>query len=162
MSKITVGKSRIHGNGIFATRNIKKGETAFIIKGKIVRWIVSDQRTSLYGPDWIGIGKEVWIDPKGPAKLLNHSCEPSCGMKGKVKVVALRDMKKGEEITVDYSITEIDRLWYMRCNCKSKNCRKKIQSIQHLPKRIYDKYTPFIPTYFAKVYNRSHENKQMV
>ncbi|MEK9178010.1 MAG: SET domain-containing protein-lysine N-methyltransferase [Patescibacteria group bacterium] len=158
-TKIIVGKSGIHGKGIFANQNIKRKETIFIIRGKMIRWIVKDQKTSLYGPAWIGMNKNLWIDPSEPANLLNHSCDPNSGIKGKLKVVALKNIKKGEEITIDYSITEMDELWHMKCKCGNKNCRKIIRSIQTLPLKIYKKYTPFIPTYFMKVYNRCHNGK---
>ncbi len=149
---ITISTSSIHGNGIFAKKDFKKGETVFIIKGKLIHWIVNNQKESLYGPDWIGIRKTVWINPDGAAKYLNHSCSANCGIRGKVKVTAIKDIKKNEEITVDYSITEIDRMWHMKCQCGSKNCRKTVRSIQFLPKKIYNKYNPYIPTYFKNIY----------
>ena len=156
--ELYINQSKLHGKGIFTTVDFKKGETVFIIKGKIIHWEVRDQKTSLYGPNWVGLCRNSWINPDGFANFLNHSCEPSCGIKGRVKVVALRDIKKGEEITIDYSITEIDKLWYMNCNCGSKNCRKVIRSIQFLPKKIYNKYTPYVPTYFMKVYESIHND----
>jgi hypothetical protein len=158
--KIKVCESKIHGKGIFASKNIKKGETVFIIKGKKVHWVVTNQKESLFGPDWIGVDETHWMDPKeSTAKYLNHSCDPNCGIKGKVNVVALRNIKKDEEITMDYSITEIDKLWYMNCRCGSKNCRKKIRSIQFLPEKFYNRYTPYIPTYFTKVYEENRNKK---
>ncbi|GIR92396.1 MAG: hypothetical protein CM15mP93_05830 [Thiotrichaceae bacterium] len=36
------------------------------------------------------------------ARLANHSCDPNCDtdiIKGKIYIMALRDIKKGEEIT---------------------------------------------------------------
>lgn len=151
-SKVVVKESKIHGKGIFITRDIKKGQIIFVIKGNMVRWEVHNKKESLYGPDWIGVSETKWIDPDGPARFLNHSCNPNCGIKGMVTIRALRDIKMGEEITVDYSTTEIDKLWHMKCDCGSKNCRKIIRSIQFLPKKIYNKYVPCIPTYFMKVY----------
>lgn len=151
--------SKKHGRGIFTKKNFKKGDTVFIIKGKIKHWMVTNQKESLYGPNWVGIGKNLWIDPEEPAVYLNHSCDPSCGIKGRVTVKALRNIMIGEEITVDYATTEIDRLWHMKCDCGSKNCRKVINSIQFLPKKIYNKYTPFIPTYFKKVYETKNAVK---
>ncbi|PIR40355.1 MAG: hypothetical protein COV33_00145 [Candidatus Zambryskibacteria bacterium CG10_big_fil_rev_8_21_14_0_10_34_34] len=159
VSKIIVKESKIHGKGIFTTRDIKKGEIVFIIKGNMVRWEIHNEKESLYGPDWIGISKTRWIDPNGPARFLNHSCNPNCGIKGKITVRALRNIKMEEEIIIDYSTTEIDKFWHMKCNCGSKNCRKEIQSIQFLPKKVYNKYTPCIPTYFMKVYNKCHNEK---
>lgn len=150
--KVHIGKSSIHGNGVIASQDIKRGEIAFIIKGKLVKWKVVDQKTSLYGPNWIGIGKDEWIDPIGLSPLLNHSCDPSCGIKGRVTVVALKNIKRGEEITIDYSITEMDKLWYMKCFCGSPQCRKMIRSIEFLPERVFNKYIPYVPRAFQKFY----------
>lgn len=149
-----IANSKVHGKGVFAKKDFKKGETIFTIKGKIVHWEVRNQEESLHGPDWIGINKQSWMDPLGPAKYLNHSCRPNAGIKGRFRVIALKDTKAKEEITIDYSITEIDKLWYMRCNCGAVNCRKIIRSIQFLPKQIFSKYLPYIPTYFIRVYNK--------
>lgn len=160
-SKIVVGRSGIHGKGVFAKRDIKKGEVVFIFKGKPVRWKVHDQKSSLHGQNWVGLSKEKWLDVISPGVFTNHSCDPSCGIRGRKKVTALRNIKKGEEITIDYSITEMDTLWHMKCRCGSKNCRGEIRSIQSLPKKTFDKYFPYIPTYFMKVYNRDHDGRKV-
>lgn len=158
-SKIEIKKSGIHGKGIFTKKNIKKGEIVFIIKGKLVKFEVHNKKESSKGPNWVGISKNTWINPFEPAKNLNHSCNPSCGIKGKVQIIALRNLKAGEEITIDYSTTEMDTLWQMKCNCGSKNCRKIIKSVQFLPEKVYKKYIPFVHTYFMKLYNRTHHIK---
>ena len=37
---------------------------------------------------------------------VNHSCEPNCGIRNACGLVALRDIKDGEEITYDYCMTD--------------------------------------------------------
>lgn len=59
------------------------------------------------------------------ACFINHSCNPNCGIKDKLKVVAMRKIKKGEEITFDYAMSETSD-YKMKCNCKQKNCREII------------------------------------
>lgn len=158
--KIFITKSPINGFGIFAKKNIKKGETIAVIKGKEVFHIVKDKKTSAMGPDWIGMGHNRWIDPNPLFQPLNHSCNPSAGIKGSRTLVALRSIKKEEEVTIDYAITEEDLLWSLdaQCNCGFIECRKKIQSIQFLPKKIFQKYLPSIGRYFQKVYLRYTSN----
>ncbi len=157
--KIYVGKSKINGKGIFAAKNIKKGEVVDHIKGKVVSWFVKDKKSALVGPNWIGLNKNHWIDPKPPFDHINHSCDPNVGIKGKCRVVALKSIKKDEEIMIDYSITESDLLWEMKCSCGSKNCRNKIKSIHSLSKSTVKKYLPYIPSFFKKVYYK-HKNKK--
>ena len=144
--KVFVGPSKIHGYGIIAKTNIKKGEVVFIVKGKKVKWHVKNLKTSLHGPDWVGYGKDEWIDPSGFSEYLNHSSNPNCGIKGKVTVRAMRNIKKGDEITVDYSTIEGDKIWYMKDNNGNGN-RKLIRGIQFLPLKTYKKYLPYIPLF---------------
>lgn len=155
MPKWYIGKSDISGKGVFAKQDLKKGETAFILKGGLRPFNMRNEQDSLAYPNWIGIGKNLWIDPKKPANYLNHSCNPNLGVRGKLLFVALKNIKKGEEITVDYSITEADTFWYMKCLCESKECRKIIKSIQSLPQKTFDKYYPYIGKYFIAIYKKS-------
>jgi hypothetical protein len=153
--KIYVGKSKMHGKGLFAKRNIKKGEIVFIIKGKKVNFLISDKkRAEIAGFNWIGWGKNTWVDPVNYGIYFNHSCEPNTGIKGRVTVVALHNIKKDEEVTFDYSLNESDIFWHIKCYCNSKNCRKIIKSIQFLPHKIFNKQKNHIPKYFQRVFKK--------
>jgi len=154
-------KSNIDGNGLFAKKDIKKGKIIALIKGPIINHVVVDKKTSTIGPNWIGIGKNKWINPERIFNHINHSCDPNVGIKGSRTVVSLRNIKKSEEISIDYSITEEDILWklHKKCKCGSKKCRKIIKAIQFLPQKVFNSYLPYIPKYFQKVYNRYHKNK---
>lgn len=156
--KIYIGKSKLHGKGLLAKRDIKKGEIVALIKGQIIDHVVVDKETSAMGPNWIGINKNKWIDDTTIFNRINHSCSPNTGIKGSRTVVALKDIKKGEELLLDYSITESDQLWKLpqKCKCGSKNCRKTIKSIQYIPKEVFDNYMPYVPKYFQKVFKKFH------
>lgn len=156
MKHIYIAGSKIEGLGVTAGENIKKGEVIQHIKGEAKFLAIKSKDDSLSYPNWIGIGKNKWIDPDFPNQYLNHSCNPNSGIKGKVTMVALKDIKEGEEITIDYSIIEGDDMWEMKCSCKQPNCRKIIRSIQHMPKEQFKKYLPYVPTYFKKLYLKEH------
>ncbi len=146
--------------GLFAKRLIRKGETIFIAKGKKIYIDVRTKKQSSSYPNAIGIKKGWWLDPEpgNPLNYLNHSCAANVGIKGEVTFVALRDIKKDEHLTLDYSISENDPLWTLgrRCKCGSKKCRKIIRSIQSLPVTLYKKYLPFIPEIFQRSYKEAH------
>lgn len=150
--------SKIHGKGIFIVKPIRKGGVVSFLRGKIRRLEIKNAKDSLSHMVWIGIGKNKWIDPSYPYKYLNHSCNPSAGIIGKKKVVAMRNLKPGDEVTVDYSITECDYLWRMHCRCGEKNCRKVIKSVNFLPKSVFKKYEKFMPNYFKNLYVKNHKN----
>ncbi len=154
--RFIVRKSSIHGKGVFATQDFKKGENIFILKGDKKFLNIKNKKDSALGPNWIGIKHGVWIDPAAPFYYLNHSCDPNMGIKGTVMFTAIKKIKLGDELTFDYSITEDDIHWKFNCHCGKKNCRKILKSIQYLPQVSYQSYFPYIPKYFQNVYNKSY------
>ena len=83
---------------------------------------------------------------------MNHSCNPNTGIKGKVRFYAIKNIYKDEEITFDYSTSEVDIYWSMRCKCGANNCRGIIRSIQFLPETTFKRYLPYIPSNFQDIY----------
>lgn len=151
--KIYHKKSPIHGNGIFALKDIKEGEIVCIIKGPNMFKINHNLKDVFSNPDWVGYKVHNWVDPIPPYKYLNHSCSPNTAIKGHKTIVSTRYIHKGEEITVDYSIIEADSRWHMKCSCGAKNCRGTIGPIQKLPPKMYNKYLPHISKEFQKIHN---------
>jgi uncharacterized protein len=157
MKHFYIATSKIAGKGIMAGENIKEGEVIRKITGDVKFFAVKSKDDSLSYPNWIGIGEGTWIDPHHPHQYLNHSCNPTAGMNDNLELVALKDIKEGEEITIDYSIIEGDDLWEMPCSCGAPNCRKIIRSVKYLPKGTFEKYLPYIPKYFQNLYLRAHK-----
>ena len=159
MNKVYVKKSGIAGKGVFAKQNIKRGKIIFRIKGEVVK---KDSYGPNYkfGPRWIAIGNCVWINTKrnSPCWFINHSCQPNAGLKSRKTIAAMRNIKKDEEITIDYSTTEDDPYWKMKCGCEEKNCRKIIRSVRFLNKKLFRKYKPFIPKWLQESYCKHNLN----
>lgn len=151
MESIQIGDTENTGKGIFANKRFKKNQILFMVEGNV--------KSDSYGPNyrigarWFGIDDKTWISTSrnSYAYYLNHSCNPNSGIRDKVIIVAMRDIEKGEEITLDYSITEADPYWKMKCKCSDQNCRKIIRSIQFLPEEVYRKYEPFVPEFARKI-----------
>jgi hypothetical protein len=83
------------------------------------------------------------------ADFINHSCNPNCGIKGTLKVVAMREVEPGEEITIDYAMCESSE-YAMRCNCESSDCRKTIRGNDWKIKELQKKYKGFFSDYLQK------------
>ncbi len=63
-------------------------------------------------------GEEVYkVDAEH--RTINHSCEPNVKEDDGVGY-ATRDIKPGEELTIDYNLGVVDEPFL--CNCASKNC----------------------------------------
>lgn len=132
-----------YGKSIFAGCNFAKGETIFVISGPIVKM------PTIYT---VPIDFDLYIDPLPPGKFLNHSCDPSCGIKSRTKVVAMRNLKKDEEITIDYAMIVFDydqaKLKQdLTCHCGSKICRGQFGNYKNLSDKLKQKYTGFISDY---------------
>lgn len=155
MKQVKAYKSHIHGSGLFIEEGASKGELVAFIKGNystVKRQLLHTPEDAIMNPDWVGVSMSMWINPDVPFKYINHSCNPSCGIKGKKSLYALKNLKSGDEITLDYSTIEANPHWKMHCSCGEKNCRKTIRSVAYLPLASFKKYYPFIPTAFKKFY----------
>tara|TARA_B100000609_G_scaffold199687_1_gene206536 strand:+ start:12736 stop:13254 length:519 start_codon:yes stop_codon:yes gene_type:complete len=142
-SKIQLKKTKKYGLGVFASKPIKKGEVLAEFDGKIYDEDFEDWTTDLQNHT-VQCGPERWRDSKGWARYFNHSCEPNCGIRGLYKIVAMRDIKKGEHLTWDYEMTEKSDWWRMRCRCGSPLCRKRIGNFENLPEERRQSYRGFI------------------
>ncbi len=147
--KALVRNTKKYGKAVFAGQDIKKGEVIAAFDGKRLNNHFEDWTDDLYSHA-IQYGKTDWRDSQGIARLINHSCEPNCGIKKYFKVVAMRAIGKGEQITWDYEMTEKNKHWKMKCRCGSKNCRKVIGNYSRMPKAVRKKYEGFISEWLLK------------
>ena len=151
-----VKKSSLHGNGVFAARNIPAGTKIFQYTGKR---ITPEQADAMYpvNPDdpfhtfffALSSGKVIDGGKKGnDAKWINHSCSPNCQAQEnatgtRVYIVSLRDLKKGEELFYDYGLVLDGRITKKlkqnyQCLCGSPECRGTMLA---LPKKKTKKKT---------------------
>ena len=144
-SKFEVRRSKIHGSGVFAAKNIKKGE--FIIEYKGLLRSHQEVDAAYDGEDETGhtflftLNEDFVVDAniKGnEARWINHSCDPNCDSehvdavdgdksKDRIEIKALRDIKAGEELSYNYGIRlgerhtpKLKKLW--ACLCGSPKC----------------------------------------
>jgi len=132
--KIDVRPSPIEGKGLFAKGPFQKGEKFQITTGEHPSVVMSDdefeeyKRTHDYWDAvYIGSGKHrVGTLPRAddPSNYGNHSCNPNIAPEGD-GVMALRDIAKDEELTIDYAQFS-PKGWSMECNCGASNCKKVI------------------------------------
>lgn len=139
---IYVNKTSDRGEGIFAARDILKDEVILRFEGPLVEIKNVEGIPREVWDHLFNVGVDKYIIAKEPAVRTNHSCEPNAGIVQDVLLVAMRNIKKDEEITFDYSIITADN-WTMECKCGCPSCRKIIGNYKDLPdevKRKYDKY----------------------
>ncbi len=156
-ANLSIVASGIEGKGLFSSKAFKPGQIIARIEGKKVKKLTKTKADSLSIPTWYGVGRYTWIDPSNTVfEYLNHSCEPNAAIAGTKTLVAIRNIEVGQEVTIDYSMTDADPLWEMSCLCKSKNCRKLIKSITSLEPTVVKSHMPYIPRYFQRIYLKHH------
>jgi len=94
------------------------------------------------------------LDP--PFRYFNHSCDPNCGLTPDLKLIAIKPISVGEELTYDYSTTMMERDWKMKCSCGKSNCRKIISDFDKLPREVQTKYLELniVQDYIRKALNK--------
>lgn len=151
---VFVSRSAIAGRGIFAAKDFKKGEFVAPLVGTLKHRVYKKPSDWKNESTWIPVGIHRWVKPGFPMLYINHSCEPTVGFKTPRRAYALRDIKKGEEITVDYSTIEYVTSWTFPCTCGSKKCRKVLRSVHYLSPKTYRSYLPYIPRFIQKTYRQ--------
>ena len=127
------------GLGVFAQRDLLPGEVILALEGPMIDFAETKRRGTRECMA-IQIGPDQYIDTRPPGVFVNHSCEPNSGIKGSQFLVALRRIRKGEEIRYDYSTTMEEQSFTMDCRCGAPTCRRIVMDFSTLPRRLRDQY----------------------
>ena len=132
MKLYRVKKSNIDKRGLYASKNIKAGEKIIEYIGRLINKKEAetnskfDNKKDIYlfniNEKWDLDGDYRW----NTARLINHSCNPNCEVEGKglkLWIVAIKDIKKSEELSYDYGFSySKEDLKNFVCRCGSKKC----------------------------------------
>lgn len=162
-NKVEIRSKSLKRKGIFAKEDIKKGEIVFIKGGHILTRdeIFSSGIINSYFP----ISDEYFLgatnkEEEDSIKLYqNHSCNPNVGLHGEITFIAMKDIKKNEELTVDYAFIDNED-YSFKCTCGSKSCRETITGFDWKIKELQDKYYDYFAQYLKdKIDEERNKNK---
>lgn len=157
---LEVRNSAINQRGVYAKANICKGERLAVFGGDI---LLIDETAKLpesfrYYP--LQIEERFMLYMKNPTTpedtdYFNHSCSPNAGIKGQIFLVAMRDIKTGEEITFDYcmSLSEFEGSTFsisFDCACMSPLCRGKVTQFDWRRADLQERYRGFFSLYIQE------------
>ena len=157
-SKVVARRSNIHGTGVFARQDIKRGERIIEYKGlrRSHEDVDGDDagdaesgHTFLFtlNEDWVIDGSHNG----NVAKWINFSCRPNAEAvleetegkdrrRDRVFIEARRAISAGDELTYDYNITldvphtaRLKKIW--ECRCGAKSCRGTMLKLK-TPKKV--------------------------
>ena len=140
-SKLWIVKnSKIHGSGVFAKTDIKKGTRIIEYIGQKVTRQEGDKRSEKRIKKYLNSKKtgSVYIfelnsryDIDGSfsynkARYINHSCKPNCEVdikNGRIWISAIKNIIKNEELSYDYGYEfDVDDYKDHKCKCGASNC----------------------------------------
>lgn len=131
MKKYFRKKSGINNWGLFASKSIRKGEKVIEYKGKKYTHKQVDENDKFDNSKAIylfTLNDKYVLDGDtntNTAKYINHSCDPNCDVdiiKGKIWISAIKDIKKGDELSYDYGFGYDKDFRQFPCKCGSKIC----------------------------------------
>jgi hypothetical protein len=169
---LEVKNTKKYGKGIFVKKNIKKDEVLIVMGGYIFD-IEDENHLNKFNEDKpIEISEDFSICPKiksdmdkMPQHYVNHSCNPNTGFKGQLFMVAMKDIKKGEEVVYDYAMIiasnpKSTEYFKMNCLCGSKNCRKIIDEEGWKIPELQKRYKGYFQWYLEeKIKKLNKKNK---
>ena len=118
------------GRGVYAVEAVRAGELVAVWGGRIVplaeaealppeirRYVVQVEESQFLAP----------LEPLDAAELINHCCQPNCGLSGQIALVARRPIRPGEEITFDYGTTDSSEFLSFTVSCTKSPCRHRLR-----------------------------------
>ncbi len=102
--KLSVRQSPLHsGFGVFVESPVSRGELLALFGGRLVdvaQLRDIDRKQHRYT---LQVDDELYllsVTPTAP-DFINHACDPNAGMHGQIGLVALYDLRAGEEVRYD-------------------------------------------------------------
>jgi hypothetical protein len=135
--RVSVGRSKIEGWGGFLNEAVAANEMLIEYVGELIRLKLADLRELEYDRKGMGcymfrVNDEWVVDATmtgGPARFLNHSCDPNCvtrieqveGAVPRILIYSKRRIEAGTELTYDYKFPIEDKK--IPCFCGAAMCR---------------------------------------
>jgi SET domain-containing protein len=149
-------ESSLHGRGLFAVKAIKKHEIVAIKGGHIIDKKTLKAKKNIIGEASCQIADEFFLAPltkeeyKDVMIFINHSCEPNVGLMGNIIFIAIENIRKNTELTIDYAFYKNENNYTFACLCKRKNCRKTVTGEDWKIKTLQKKYMPYFSAYLQR------------
>jgi len=157
------------GEGVFAKNNIKKEEVLIVMGGYILTIEDENNLKGIVANKPIEISENFSIGPLDPTDIklmpqhyVNHSCDPNAGFNGQIFMVAMRNIKKNEEIVYDYAMVmhpnkESNSFFKIKCLCGSKKCRGYITEDDWKIPELQKRYNGYFQYFLQEKINKLKE-----
>lgn len=149
------GPSAIEGRGLAAVEPIAKDEIVAIKGGHIVDTATLRalpeplQNSDIQIADGFHLVALDEAEYEPVMLFINHCCEPNVGFAGNTVLVAMRDVRAGEELTTDYALFD-DYDGEMQCRCQAASCRGTIGGRDWQLPELQRRYGSYFSAYLLR------------
>ena len=141
------------GWGSYAVEPINAGETVAAFGGSVVPLAVLETFNDDRQSRSIQVDTDLYLvsgETPDAGDMLNHSCEPNCGLSGQILLVAMRDIEPGEELSFDYAMCDASDYDEFRCLCEEPTCREIVTGSDWRDPDLQAKYAGWFSPYLAR------------
>jgi uncharacterized protein len=129
--RLRLARSKIHRWGVYAGEFIPAGKKVIEYTGERISRRETKRRAGIAQFTYLFTLDAYWtIDGSvggSGAEYINHSCDPNLVariLKGHILYMSRRDIRRGEELTVDYHFDK--KVEKVVCRCGTEKCRGTI------------------------------------
>ena len=141
------------GHTVVAREAIAKGELIAIWSGILVQSSELDLLPITVRRYSLQVEEDqylVSLSDCEPADYVNHSCCPNAGLSGQIALVAMREIRIGEEVTYDYAMSDGSSYDEFKCGCGSENCRISISGYDWQNPELWVRYEGHFSPYLQR------------
>lgn len=143
-------------HGLFARTFIAAGELLIVWGGVIMNL---DEIKNIHANERqyaVQVDEDAFLLTPEPeaGDFINHSCNPNAGLSGQISVIALRDIKPGEEVCFDYAMSDSVPYDEFECACGEPTCRGRVSGNDWLIPELQVRYAGYFSPYLQRRINR--------
>lgn len=152
------GKS---STGIFAKKKIRRDELVYVCGGYVMTLAEEQKLPKKLRDVGMQIAENLVLTFTRTSDVdgdFNHSCEPNVGIRSQIFFVAMRDIRKGEELVFDYAMVLYHgkgaKPYRLECKCGAPACRGVITDDDWQRPDLQEKYRGYFQYFLQKKIDR--------
>lgn len=141
------------GHTVVAIEPVAKGELIVVWSGTLVDGHVLSNLPARVKRHSLQVEEDhylVSLTDCEPADYVNHSCSPNAGLSGQIALVAMREIRAGEEVTYDYAMSDGSSYDEFECRCGSVQCRGHVSGEDWKRPELWQRYQGYFSTYLQR------------
>jgi hypothetical protein len=146
---------RIEGKGgrtLVARQAVEPGEVVVVFGGEVVHASKLGQLSPAERLLTLQVEEDLYLvsAADGAADWVNHSCDPNCGLRGQIALVAMRRLEPGEEISFDYAMSDGTPYDQFPCSCGAATCRGAVTGEDWKRPELWERYRGYFSPYLER------------